>query len=83
MKDFVDNRPKQESLIKDPNVANRPEPETQLDRGGSDELVDDRQEIQESPDTSEQAALTVETVDDGNQMDLSGETAGEAPGWDK
>ena len=69
---FVDDRPKQESLIKQPERA---EPETRIDRGSSDEFTDDRIEIEESEDTGEQSALT----GDYAQKTLSGKPKG--PAW--
>jgi len=77
MTDWKDDRAKQDSLIKRPERA---EPETRLDRAASDEFADDRDDLDE-PDAGEQSNLTTEAVGDGNQMNLSGETAGDDPDW--
>jgi len=77
MTDWKDDRAKQDSLIKRPE---RPEPETRIDRAASDEFADDRDDEPEH-DPGEQASLTADVVDDGNQMDLSGDRAGEDPEW--
>jgi len=77
MTDWKDDRAKQDSLIKRPERA---EPETRIDRAASDEFADDRDDEPET-DPGEQASLTADVVDDGNQMDLAGERAGEDPEW--
>lgn len=74
--EFVDDRARQDSLIKQPARA---DPDTRLDRGASEEFTDDRADLEES-DTGDQASLTIDTVGDG-QQDLSGNTAGEPPEW--
>jgi len=79
--DFVDDRAKQESLIKDPDVVNRTESESQIDTGASDDFADDRKNPENTGNSGDQSGLTIETVDDGNQQDLTGETAGKNPQW--
>jgi hypothetical protein len=74
---FVDDRAKQENLIKRPERA---DPETRIDRGSSEEFADDRHDLEES-DHGDQSSLFGETVDDGNQRDLTGDVAGESPQW--
>jgi hypothetical protein len=76
--DFTDDRATQESLIKRPARA---EPETRLDRGSSDAFADDRREAEREPEAGEQSGLTFEPAGDGDQMDLSGDRAGETPEW--
>lgn len=70
--ELVDDRPKQESLIKRPE---RPEKESQIDRGASDEMVDDRNELDDKPDAGEQSSLTGDCA----QKTLNGENKG--PEW--
>ncbi|UWG47048.1 hypothetical protein HSRCO_0754 [Halanaeroarchaeum sp. HSR-CO] len=71
-KRFVDQRPKQESLIKEPE---RPEKESRIDRGGSEQFADDRIDVDENEDPGDQSALT----GDFNQKTLDGGRAG--PEW--
>jgi hypothetical protein len=78
MDNFTDDRPKQDSLIKRPERA---EPETRLDRAASDQFADDRLEAEREPEAGEQSNLAFEPAGDGNQMDLSGDRAGESPEW--
>ena len=72
---FVDDRARQESLITDPDVVSRPETESRIDRGGSDDFADDRTETEESEDAGEQSALT----GDNNQKTLADDRKG--PEW--
>lgn len=78
MTDWKDTRPKQDSLIKRPGRA---DPETRIDRGSSDEFADDRDSETQERDPGEQSRLAYEPVDDGDQLDLSGERAAERPEW--
>jgi hypothetical protein len=73
---WTDNRAIQDTLIKQPERA---DPESQIDRGASDDFADDRRDLAKS-DAGEQANLTRE-VSDENQRDLTGEIAGEDPQW--
>lgn len=75
---FVDDRLRQDSLIKQPERA---EPESRIDRGSSDDFADDRHDLDDEPDGGDQSSLFGETVDDGNQRDLTGDVAGETPEW--
>ena len=81
-KTFVDDRAKQESLIKDPDVVNRTEPDSRIDTAAGDSFADDRVDQSNDQEETKQAGLTTETVGDGNQLDLTGETAGETPEWE-
>ena len=71
-KGFVDERAKQDSLVKKPA---RPEKESQIDRGASDQFADDRIDVDESDDNSTQSDLT----GDHNQKTLNGDNNG--PEW--
>lgn len=74
-KGFVDKRPNQDSLIKDPDVVNRPEKESQVDRGASDKFQDDRNDVDKNEPSSKQSGLE----GDFNQKDLNGDRTG--PEW--
>lgn len=78
---FVDDRAKQKSLIQDPDVVNRTEKESRIDRGSSNEFCDDRGAVEKS-DPVNQSGLTADKIGDGKQRNLTGDIAAENPSWE-